>query len=64
MKTKDFYKELIGMFVVGTVKSGTPFLGIVTGADSTYLYLKYKGAKKFITISEISEMKAEPVREV
>ena len=35
MKTE----ELIGKFVVGTVKSGTSFQGVVTGVDSTYLYL-------------------------
>lgn len=57
-------EELIGMFVVGSVRSGAPFLGVVTGADDRYLYLNHKGAKKFVTISDISEMKAEAVREV
>ena len=55
MKTE----ELIGKFVVGTVRSGTRFQGVVTGVDSTYLYLNYKGAKKFITISDIFLMHSE-----
>lgn len=55
-------EDLIGLFVIGTLKSGAEFLGVVESSDKTYLYLNYKGAKKFVLISEIAEMKADIFR--
>jgi len=58
MKTE----ELIGLFVIGSLKTDRPFLGVVTGVDDEFIYLFHKGAKKFISIAEIAEMKAEEPR--
>jgi hypothetical protein len=55
--------ELKGLFVLGTLRSGAQFLGVVEAVDETYLHLDLKGVKKFVRIDEIAEMKAEPVRE-
>lgn len=55
-------EELVGLFVIGTLRSGVEFLGVVESLDKEYLYLNHKGAKKFVLISEIAEMKAEAYR--
>jgi hypothetical protein len=56
-------KELVGLFVIGTLKSGVQFLGVVERTDDQYLYLDYKNSKKFVLISEIAEMKSEPYKD-
>ena len=51
--------KLVGLFVNGSVKTGPRFYGLVYDVDTDYIYLKYKGLRKIIAISEISEMRAE-----
>lgn len=56
-------EKLMGLFVLGTTRGGGKFLGIVTGYDDTFIYMEHRGSKKLVMISEIIEMKAEPVKE-
>lgn len=60
--------ELIGLFLIGTLKtSGATFMGVCDEVDDKFIYMTFKGAKKWVLISEIAELKAEeynPSKEV